>query len=312
MNQSQRLFRTLAIAATFTAHTAVAQVSMPPVNMGGTSFVDGIAGPGFLFEPVIIEHYHASKFVDSKGDVIPGTNSVDSWVNLFHVAYITTHQLLGGFYGAEFLIPYASVDLHTDFGPKGKTSGLGDILVSPLILEWPGKTLGGKTFFSRFALLFELPTGSYSADRPVNIGSNAGGVFAYYAFTIFPSPKIETSWRINYRWNAKNSTPFTPLGVGSTQAGQAVHANYAISYALSPTLRLGLNGYVLQQLTEHRLGSNSIPNSMERVVALGPGVELSSGFWSAFANVDFETLARNRPEGYRVNITLRRVFPHAR
>ncbi len=310
MNNSPRFFRTLAFAFTFTIHTAAAQVVMPPVNMGGTSFLDGVAGPGSLLEPVIIEHYHASKFIDSKGNAIPGANSVDSWANLFHVAHITTHQILGGFYGAEFLIPFASLDLNTDFGPKGKNSGPGDILVSPLILEWPGKSLGGKKYFSRFSILFELPTGSYSVARAVNVGSNAGGAFAYYAFTIFPTSKIETSWRIDYRWNAKNSTPFTLLAVGSTQAGQAVHANYAISYEMSPALRLGLNGYVLQQLTEHRLGINSIPNSKERVVAFGPGVQLSSGFWSAFANVDLETMARNRPEGYRVNITLRRVFPH--
>ncbi len=310
---SRRFFRTLALAATFTVPTAVSsQVVMPPVNMGGTSFMDGVAGPGTLIEPVIIDRYHASKFIDSKGDVIPGINSVDSWAYIFHAAHITTRQIFGGFYGAEFLVPYASVDLNTAFGPKGKQSGLGDILVSPLILEWPGKTLGGKTFFSRFSVLFELPTGSYSAARPVNIGSNAGGAFAYYAFTIFPSKKLETSWRINYRWNAKNSTPFTPLRVGSTQAGQAVHANYAMSYEMSPELRLGVNGYVLQQLTEHRLDTNSIANSKERVVAIGPGVQLSSGFWSAIANVDFETMARNRPEGYRVNVTLRRVFPHKR
>ncbi len=312
MNNSPRFVLTLSFACTFTIHTAAAQVVMPPMNLGGTSFMDGVAGPGTLFEPVIIEHYHASKFVDSKGNVIPGANSVDAWANLFHVGHITTRRILGGFYGAEFLIPYASVDLKTDFGPKGKQSGMGDILVSPLILEWPGKKMGGRPFFSRFSVVFELPTGSYSAARPVNIGSNAGGAFAYYAFTIFPTSKTETSWRINYLWNARNSTPFTALSVASTQAGQAIHANYAVSYEMSPALRLGLNGYVLQQLTEHRLGTNSIPNSKERVVALGPGAQWSSGLWSAFANVDFETMARNHPEGYRVNITLRRVFPNMR
>lgn len=307
----QRLVRTspFLIALLFSS-AGGAQVVLPPMNMGGTSFLDGVAGPGILFEPLVVERYHATRFVDYNGATIPGKNSVDSWANLFHAASITKHQILGGFYGFEVLVPFASVDIQTDFGPRGKESGLGDIIVSPFILEWPGRTLSGKTFFSRFSILAELPTGSYSAARPVNVGSNSGGAFAYYAFTFFPAKKWETSARMNFRWHAANSEPFAPLNVSSTQAGQAVHANFAISYETSPTLRLGLNGYLLQQITDHKLGATSLPNSRERVVALGPGMMMSSGFWSLFANVDIETMARNRPEGYRVNVTVRRVFPH--
>jgi hypothetical protein len=80
---------------------------------------------------------------------------------------------------------------------------------------------------------------------------------------------------------------------------------------VSQALRIGANGYFLQQLNEHSMGGTSLRDSKERVVAIGPGVVWSSGFWSAFANVDFETLARNRPVGQRVNFTLRRVFPNA-
>lgn len=312
MMNGQRSRHACAIAAALLAtSTAASQVVMPPVNMGGTSFLDGVAGPGILIEPGVLEHYHASRFVGSSGAAIPGHNSIDTWSNLFHVAYITTHQVLGGFYGIEALVPVASIDIQTDFGPRGKQSGLGDILVSPLIVEWPNRTLFGKTYFSRFAVLAMLPTGSYDAGRAVNPGSNAGGGFAYYSFTIFPQPKLETSWRVHYLWNASNSEPFRPLGQRSTQAGQAVHANYAMSYELSPALRVGVNGYVLQQVSDHQMSGTSLANSKERVVAIGPGVTLSRGFWSLFGNVDVETMARNRPEGYRVNVTLRRIIPHA-
>jgi hypothetical protein len=286
-----------------------AQVALPPVNLGGTSFVDAVAGPGLLIEPGVVEHYHANRFVDARGGVIPGRNSVDSWANLTHVAYITTHQILGGFYGAEFLLPVARVDINTSFGPKDIQSGLGDVIVSPLMIEWPGRSLFGKPFFSRFGALAVLPTGGYSANRAVNIGSNAGGAFAYYAFTVFPQPKWETSWRLNYLWNASNSEPFAPLGAKSTQAGQAFHVNYAASYQAFPSLRLGVNGYLLRQLTNHRMGSSGIVDSKEQVFAVGPGLVWTSGFWSLFGNFDVETFVRNRPDGYRMNLTLRRVFP---
>jgi hypothetical protein len=290
--------------------TAAAQVVIPAVNMGGTSFNDGVAGPGVLIEPGVLEYFHAGRFVDGKGNTIPGPNSVDALANLFHLGYITTRQIFGGFWGMEVLVPVASIDINTAFGPKGKSSGLGDIVVTPLIIEWPNHKLFGKTYFSRFSILAVLPTGAYDPESPVNVGSNSGSAFAYYSFTIMPRSGLETSWRINYLWNARNTQPFTPLATASTQAGQAIHGNYAISYALTPNLRVGANGYVLQQLNDHRMGGTSLPGSKERVVAIGPGVVWSSGFWSAFANVDFETLAQNRPVGQRVNVTFRRVFPH--
>jgi hypothetical protein len=297
------------VAALLLSSSAGSQVIMPSVNMGATSFLDGVAGPGLLLEPGVIEHYHAGRFVDSNGMTIPGKNSIEAWTNLFHLGLITTHKIFGAFYGAEFLVPVSSLDIKTAFGPNGSQSGLGDIVVSPLILEWPNRTLFGKSYFSRFSVLANLPTGAYDPERAVNIGSNAGGGFAYYSFTIGLAPKLETSWRFNYLWNAKNSQPFVPLAVNTTQAGQAVHVNYAMSYGLFPSLRVGVNGYAFQQLTDHRLGAADLAHSRERVVALGPGIMWSSGFWSVIANVDFETLARNRPEGQRVNVTLRRVFP---
>jgi hypothetical protein len=301
----------LLVAFTLVApRSAATQVAMPPVNMGATSFMDGVAGPGILVEPGVIEYYHASRFVDADGVKIPGDNSIEAWSNLLHVGYITTRRVLGAFYGVEFLLPFASLDVDTDFGPRGQQSGVGDLIVSPLIMEWPNRTLFGKPYFSRFSVLAVLPTGSYDASRSVNVGSNSGGAFAYYSFTFLLRPELETSWRVFYLWNAKNPQPFEAISASTAQAGQAIHANYAISYALSPNVRVGANGYAFQQLTEHRLDGISLKRSRERVVAFGPGLALSSGFWSAIANVDFETLTRNRPQGYRVNVTLRRVFPH--
>ena len=283
---------------------------MPPMNMGGTSFNDGVAGPGILIEPGVIEYFHATHFVDANGAAIPGRNTVNAWANLLHIGYITTRKIVGGFWGVEILVPIASVDVNTAFGPKGKASGLGDVVVSPLIIEWPDRKLFGKPYFSRFSVVGVLPTGAYDKQQPVNIGSNAGSVFAYYSFTIMPRPGLETSWRMNYLWNANNNQPFAPLTTPNTQAGTAIHGNYAVSYSVTPALRIGVNGYALQQLSAHRMGVTSLSDSKERVVAIGPGIVWSSGLWSAFANVDFEMLARNRPVGQRVNVTIRRVFPH--
>ena len=131
-----------------------------------------------------------------------------------HLAYISKLRLLDGFYGAEILLPLADVDLDTSFGPKDRERGVGDLIVSPLILQWTDHKLFGMPYFHRFVFSVTLPTGKYDRNRPVNIGSNMVSINPYYAFTIMPADKLELSARLHYLWNSENDDPFAGLGAG--------------------------------------------------------------------------------------------------
>jgi len=103
-------------------------ISLPPVNLGDTSFEDGIAFPGWLTEE-IVGYYHAGQFTDHHGAEIPGSNQLTSVSAVTHVAYLSKWKLLGGFYGSEFLLPIADVDANTRFGPRDHRQGLGDLVI---------------------------------------------------------------------------------------------------------------------------------------------------------------------------------------
>ena len=63
---------------------------------------------------------------------------------------------------------------------------------------------------------------------------------------------------------------------------------------------LGMNGYFLQQLHNNTLNKITVPNSKERVFAVGPGMLylLGQGVDNVlFASLYFETDVRNRPQG---------------
>jgi hypothetical protein len=49
-------------------------VNLPPVNLGETTFKDGIAYPGWFFEQ-IFDYYHAGQFNDSSGRRCRGRRS---------------------------------------------------------------------------------------------------------------------------------------------------------------------------------------------------------------------------------------------
>ncbi|MGP5741730.1 transporter, partial [Pseudomonas aeruginosa] len=84
------------------------------------------------------------------------------------------------------------------------------------------------------------------------------------------------------------------------QPGQALHANFSISYALDPHWRIGLAGYQLKQISADRIDGHRQADSREQVFGIGPGVMYSHGKQTLFANFYAETGARNRTEGNRM------------
>jgi hypothetical protein len=301
------LIAAVAVIVAVAEPSSAADLALPPVNLGETSFQDGIAFPGWLVEETFI-YYHANSFTDSKGDDIPGSNRLTAISAVTHVAWISNFRLLGGVYGAEVLMPIAVLDGNTDFGPDGRERGVGDLIVGPFFIQWTDSKLFGMPYFHRFNLDFVLPTGEYSQNSSVNVGSNIYTFNPYYAFTLFPTDRLEVSARLHYLWCSENSDPFVGLGANDTQPGQAVHANFAASYEILKDLRLGLNGYYLQQITDDKLDGDDQAKSKERVLGIGPGLKYTYERLSLYLNTYYETVAENRPEGFRGIFRLSMVF----
>jgi len=288
-------------------YAKAADIALPPMNLGDTSFQDGIAFPGLLVEEMI-GYYHANQMNDANGSKISGSNKLTTVSANTHVAYISKFKLLDAFYGVEFLLPLADVDLDTSFGPNQRNRGVGDLTISPLVLQWTDHKLFGMPYFHRFVLDITLPTGAYDSKSAVNAGSNMVSINPYYAFTIMPMEKLEVSARLHYLWNSENDSPFVALNASNVQPGQAFHANYAASYEVLKGLRFGLNGYVLQQLTDDKIDGKSQDNSQERVFGIGPGLEYSTNGMMIYLNSYLETGAENRPEGTKFMFRLSKAF----
>jgi len=257
----------------------------PLVNLGFTSFMDGAppAGPGFYFAEYIM-YWTADDLpgIDAPGD------EFEAWGSLSQFLYQSnTPLLLGGKWGLDVIVPLASFETE----PMSNNDGFGDLLVGPY-LQWdPIMGANGPVFMHRIEFQMIFPTGSYDEDRAVNPSSNFFSFNPYWAGTYLFAPRWSASWRLHYLWNDENSDT-------DIQPGQAVHANFACSYeAIPKQLRVGVNGYFLEQLTDTELDDVDI-NDDESVFAIGPGALYSfSQDTHLFFNVYFETNADDRPEG---------------
>ncbi|MCR3786110.1 FecR domain-containing protein [Pseudomonas aeruginosa] len=131
--------------------------ALPGMNLGQTSFLDGKALPGTLFQQ-FVNIYEADDFMDANGHRRPLDNRLRTLLATSHFAHISQHQLFGAYYGAEILVPVLLAD--PDFEPHaGSANGLGNLIVSPFILQWPQTELFGRPYWQRLSADYSTATG---------------------------------------------------------------------------------------------------------------------------------------------------------
>ena len=289
------------------ASTCFAQVQLPPVNLGQTTFEDGLATPGWFFDAFGV-YSNADKLKDSHGDTVPGRNRVTADTVITDAIYVNDGKLFGAWPTFVVFLPWADVEVKLANGLSSRVSGVADLTLATG-LQWPTMKLGDGVFGQRLMLVLTIPTGQYDSVRAVNIGNNVISFNPYYAFTC-EQGRFEVSSRIHYLWNSTNHNPYIGLAVNSTQPGQAFHVNFAASYGLTKGLRAGFSGYWLQQLTDDKLNGVRIPASRERTLGLGGGVRYQAGRGTfLFLDGYSEAAVRNREQGYSVIFRVVKVMP---
>lgn len=280
---------------------------LPAVNLGLTSFLDGglPAGAGWYFQEYAL-NYNAHRLNDNRGNNLPlPKRDVQFQVLASQLSYVSDLRWGNAAVGWNMVLPVVTkmdVDDGVNHSALKAQSGMGDVSFGPFFQFDPVMGKDGPAFVHRIELDVNAPTGDYDSHHDINPGANAWSFNPYWSGTYFFTPKWTASTRLLYLYNFKNKDPGYGYGdVSDVQAGQAFHANFATEYAVTDKLRVGINGYWLNQITDTKIDGHEVSGRREKVWAAGPGALYSfSKDDHIFANAYFEQDVKNRPEGTRL------------
>ncbi|MBJ6802251.1 SphA family protein [Geomonas propionica] len=224
----------------------------------------------------------------------------------FRPIYVSDKGLFGGNFLVHSIIPILSVEANvtaqTPGGPvsvNGHDGGLGDIYFG-VGMAWHTKTWHWLTVLDVIT-----PTGAFDPAKPINAGNNAFIIEPVVAVTGLFDNGVEASAKLMYSYHTKNSD-YIEAGTGlrGYQTGQAVHMDYMLNYAVTPSLKLGVTGWIWQGLQDDKIGGVRRPDTRDREFSMGPAVRYQNGKFGLVGKYVIPVTAENRIEANQTWIDL--------
>ncbi len=269
---------------------------------GAEDFLCGVApGPG-LYLVNYSYWYSSSSLRDNDGhDVKVLKFNANIWVDAPRFLYFFPKKIFGAIYGVYVTAPIYYADIETkSHGMKivgDHTSGIGDIVFSPLILGWHF----GKRLHFIFSFDINAPTGHYDGKNLATtiISKNYWTFQPNISFSWIIGPGIDVSGKFIYEFHTDNDEYLIPPFFYKTtySPGSGINLDFAFGVPINPNLRIGLNGFFYEQLKDDKIKGVAIKDKKVRNFALGPAIKYSGENWAVIFKEQFEIFAKNRPKG---------------
>ena len=116
----------------------------------------------------IVDASHSTQIADSSGQTaaVPANNAI---IEMTHIVWFSQRQIFHPWFGPEILL----LPGYVHAGNLGSAGGFGDMIVSPLVLQWREWKFGPVRMQQRLDFDFFLPTGQYQRTSTVNLSSHA-------------------------------------------------------------------------------------------------------------------------------------------
>ena len=193
---------------------------------------------------------------------------LDFTMNFTTALYKPEVKLFGAQYAFGVLLPIVRTDVDASataggmtFDRKDDTTGLGDVVLIPLMLFWNRSNL-----HMSVAEYIVTPTANYDSSDLANSGLNYFSFDTNFALThLNMETGREFSFDVGYIYNTENSDT-------DYQTGEEIHVDAVFNQFFSESFALGLHGFYLKQITGDSGASAVLGDFKAEAAGIGPAL----------------------------------------
>lgn len=191
--------------------------------------------------------------------------------NLVSTTFVTPVNILGGTYALGAIVPLtkAHVAVGIDTGRANLSSsdsvfGFDDITLNPVMLGW-----NSGNFHWMALVSIAMPTALYNKKDIANTGMNYWSVQPQLSITYYePKMGFDVSAGLTYVINTENHAT-------NYLTGNIFHLDWAVGKQLNPAWKVGVVGYLMDQVTGDSGSGATLGPDKASVWALGPAATYS-------------------------------------
>ena len=225
-------------------------------------------------------------------------------MNFTTLVYKPEIEVFGAQYALGVFLPLM-LDLNLDaslsigdrvVSASDSTTGLGDIVLIPLLLYWNKGNI-----HTNFGLSVITPTGDYDTENLINNGLNYWSFDTNFALTYLkPETGRDFSFNLGYLYNTENQDT-------DYQTGQELHLDVVLNQFLSETFAIGIQGFFLKQITGDSGSGALLGDFKAEAAGVGPAIlwttKIGKQDVSFIAKWLHDFHAENRLEGDSIFLT---------
>ncbi len=242
---------------------------------------------------------------DADGDEI-GDFNMDVWSETFRILATYPTKIFGANIHSQLVLPFVSVDEDFSYSPSpffsidvdDSASGLANVTVSPLILNW-------HKGYSHYTLGFDITLKGFDYDEedPVNVATGYNSYTPVVAYRYDDPNGLDLGIKASFLFNQKNSDT-------NYKTGNILMLDMFAGWDFGKW-QVGVVGGYTQQVSDDKQGGAKISDHKTKTLTVGPCLTYNFGPIMAELNYQRGLIAENASKNDSVwlNITLPLYVP---
>ncbi len=254
-------------------------------------FQDNLAAPPGFYGALYYNNYTAKPLTDHAGEKVSDLD-LSYNVGILKPAYY--FRLWNKTFSINASVPVGTVSSRNSLGKKERSSGLGDVTVSPGIFLYENNQTA--TFLS-FWEVVSVPTGNWSEGHALRGGPNLGFHYWYLEHQL-SFAQLLWKGKLSYDMNINYFERFTEPRL-DIRAGDSFEVEGILGYGITDKVRVGVYADYWTDVTDTRIHGTKMDDSKRKFFSIGPSVGYSTEKWSVNFRFVPDLVSENGPKGFQ-------------